>query len=150
MTASKRVRRAGSRWRLLVHQWRGGAFTYGTAHDLRNYPDDIPRPVDYTDAEYEAFRDRLTRLRETAVRAGSRAEHDLAGTEFDELVVGHWLHVEQMGNGYWWMSVGGVTLHVRADRDGRPTHVMVHGPGDYDGPVPGCGYELVWTHGGDT
>lgn len=73
----------------------------------------------------------------------------LAGTEFDELVVGRWIHVEQMGTGYWWMNIGGVTVHVRADRDGRPKHVMVHGPDDYAGAVEGCEYELVWTERGD-
>lgn len=77
--------------------------------------------------------------------ASGQAHHvEIPGTEFDELVVGAWLHVEQMGSGSWWMAVGGVTVHVRADRDGRPKHVMVHGPGDYDDPAEGCSYKLVW------
>lgn len=73
--------------------------------------------------------------------------HDIrvAGTEFDELVVGRWLHIEQMGVGNWWMNIGGVTVHVWADRDGRPKEVMVHGPEDYDAPVEGCNYALDWT-----
>mgnify|MGYP003578201277 CR=1 FL=1 len=65
-------------------------------------------------------------------------------TEFDELCVGRWLHVEQMDSGRWWMNVGGVTLWVEADRDGRPKLVPVFGPKDYDQPAEGCKYELTW------
>ncbi len=43
----------------------------------------------------------------------------LAGThEFDELVVGTWLHIEQMDVRYYWMRVGGLTLDVTFGRDG--------------------------------
>lgn len=143
-----RVRRAGARWRLLVHTVLGGGQGYGTAHDLRNTPADVARPLDYTDEEYAAFRDRILESRREAREKGWAVDHDLSGTEFDELVVGHWLHVEQMDTGFWWMNVGGVTVHVRADRDGRPTHVMVHGPDDYAGAVEGCTYELEWTANG--
>lgn len=143
-----RVRRAGARWRILVHAVLGGGQGYGTAHDLRNYPNDGDRPLNYTDEEYAAFRDEVMKRRREAQEMGWRDDHDLSGTEFDELVVGHWLHVEQMDSGYWWMNVGGVTVHVRADRDGRPTHVTVHGPGDYAEPVDGCTYELAWTADG--
>jgi hypothetical protein len=45
----------------------------------------------------------------------------------------------------YWMNVAGVTLHVQVDRDGKPRHVTVHGPGDYDEPVDGCEYELAWS-----
>jgi hypothetical protein len=71
--------------------------------------------------------------------------HLLEDCEFDELVVGRWLHVEQMGPTVWWMNIGGVTVHVTVDRDGRPTRVRVDGPGDYDTPVDGCTYEATWT-----
>jgi len=64
---------------------------------------------------------------------------------FDELVVDRWLHVEQMNSGQWWMNVGGVTLLVDVDREGLPRRVMVHGPGDYDVPFPGCDYRLTWS-----
>jgi hypothetical protein len=47
-------------------------------------------------------------------------------TEFDELVVGQWIHVEAMDTGTWWMNVGGVTLWVKADRDGKPLSVAVY------------------------
>jgi hypothetical protein len=71
--------------------------------------------------------------------------HALSGTEFDELVVGSWLHIEQMNAATWWMNVGGVTIHVTADVDGRPKTVVVHGPGDYAEAVPGVEYELNWN-----
>jgi hypothetical protein len=74
-----------------------------------------------------------------------RRHHHLPGTEFDELVVGKWLHVEQMNTGVWWMNVGGVTLTVKVDRDGRPQRVTTFGPGSYAGPVEGVEYELVWS-----
>jgi len=64
---------------------------------------------------------------------------------FDELVVDRAIHIEAMSTAQWWMNVGGVTLHVDVDRDGRPRRVVVHGPGDYDDPVPGCEYRLTWS-----
>lgn len=115
------LRRPGGRWRLLVHEWLGkqpGTETrYGTAHHVSGAPG--------KDGEH-------------------RRHHHLPGTEFDELVVGSWLHVEQMDAGVWWMNVGGVTLTVRVDRDGRPQHVSVYGPGDYAAPEDGVEYELTW------
>jgi hypothetical protein len=65
--------------------------------------------------------------------------------EFDELVVGRWIHLEQMDTGTWWANIGGVTLWIRADRDGRPTSVSVYGPGDYGDPVAGCRYDCTWS-----
>jgi hypothetical protein len=69
----------------------------------------------------------------------------LEGTEFDELVVGRWIHLEQMDTGRWWMNVGGVTVNITADRDGRPKVVDVYGPGDYGEAVEGCRYSLAWS-----
>jgi hypothetical protein len=44
---------------------------------------------------------------------------DLSGTViFDELVVGDWLHVEQMDKRQWWMAVGGLRLGISIGRDG--------------------------------
>lgn len=106
------LRRAGGRWRLLVHS-RDGGLSHGAS----------PR------------------------RESDRAfyrHHPLPDTEFDELVVGRWLHVEQMDTGVWWINLGGVTVHVTADRNGRPRRVWVCGPDDYDRPVPGCVYDLTW------
>jgi hypothetical protein len=59
---------------------------------------------------------------------------DYGPNEFDELVVGKWIHLEQMDSGSWWMNVGGVTVWIRADRDGNPKRVTVYGPGDYADP----------------
>src|SRR5262245_30899941 len=50
-----------------------------------------------------------------------------------------------MDAGLWWADIGGVTVWVKADRDGRPTAVDVYGPGDYAGPVEGCAYRLAWS-----
>lgn len=132
--SQRRVRRAGSYWRLLVHGIRGPEpGMSGAAHDVYSSPQDAKR--------HKALRDELgdypTKDEETVTV--------LPGTEFDEFVAGHWCHIEQMDTGYWWMSVGGVTLHVRADRDGQPKQVMVHGPGDWDDPVKGCEYLLCWS-----
>ncbi len=76
---------------------------------------------------------------------GDPHDIEIPDTEFDELVVGQWIHIEQMDTGKWWMAVGGVTVLVKADADGKPTRVSVFGPGDYDAPVEGCSYELTWT-----
>lgn len=64
----------------------------------------------------------------------------LAGAEFDELVVGQFVHLEQMDTGRWWLNVAGVTLWIEADPDGKPTSVNVYRPGDYDEPVDGVAY----------
>lgn len=112
-----RLRRAGARWRLLVHG------RHGPAHHVTPDPGFAAR---YPDGPH------------------SRT-HLIADTEFDELTVGSWLHVEQMDGSVWWMNIGGVTVHVTADRDGRPKLVWVCGPQDYDAPREGCRYELSWT-----
>ena len=112
-----RLRRSGSPWAFLVHTWDGDTQT--PSHTISNQK---VRP------DSEHHRGHLFPL-----------------AEFDELTVGRWLHIEQMGNRVWWMNLGGVTVHVVADRDGRPTKVRVDGPGDYDDPVAGCVYELEWT-----
>lgn len=106
-----RLRRAGSRWRLLVHERRG------TSHSVSSTPGE---------------------------GSEHRKHHHLPGTEFDELAVGSWLRVEELEAGLWWMNVGGVTIHVAVNRNGRPSKVTVHGPGDFAEPVRGVGYELVW------
>lgn len=120
--SGKRIRLAGSRWRLLVHEWIGGRSPrYGTSHDVRSHARGSGG-----DSEY------------------SRT-HVISGSEFDELVVGRWIHIEQMDTGTWWMNIGGVTVWVKADRDGDPLSVHVYGPEDYAEPVDGCKYEVTWT-----
>ena len=125
-------RRAGSRWRLLVHRMRpdgdNGASIHAQSHPstpLRLHPDAAPLETSLAD-----------------IHAQFAAELDLPGTEFDELAVGSWLHVEQLDTGHYWMSVGGVVLHVTADPDGRPTLVTVHTAGEYEQRIPGCEYQV--------
>ncbi len=125
---NKPLRRAGAVWRLLVHRHS----TDGPQSDMAHH------------VQSDRVKDRAyTEFSQTTV---------LPRTELDELVVGRWLHLEQMDTGFWWMAIGGVVVHVWADRDGRPTTVTVHGPGAWDDPVEGCSYELDWpgesTQGG--
>jgi hypothetical protein len=116
---AKCLRRAGSPWRLLVHEYAGDGM-YGISHHVANTPPGGPA-------------------------SGWRRDLVLGNTEFDELVCGRWLHVEQMDSSVWWMQVGGVTINVRVDRDGRPKSVYVYGPGDYAEEEPGVVYELAWS-----
>lgn len=92
--------------------------------------------------------DRLRELEETGrVERGNTATV-LPGTHFDELVVGSWLHIEDMNGGTWWMSLGGVVVHVTARADGTPKQVSVDMPGGYDEPRKGCTYRhdgKEWT-----
>jgi hypothetical protein len=111
-----RLRRAGAKWRILVHPVQDDG-SYGPPHDISS-----DRRFGGEAADYSA------RLLE------------LPRTEFDELVIGDWLHLEQMDSGTWWMDIGGVTVWVRADRDGRPRSVVVFGPGDYAPVVEGVKY----------
>lgn len=143
MSAGKRVRRSGAPWRILVHDWLGKkgveetGFPYGKAHHVASDPEFGRLPVSVMGEEARAKADAL------------RDEHStttvLGGTEFDELVIGRWIHLEGMDTGTWWMNVGGVTLWVKADRDGRPVSVSVYGPGRYADPEPGCSYDLDWA-----
>ncbi len=114
-----RHRRAGSRWRLQVHEWTGrkknSPILYGTTHNVSSAAGE--------DSEHSRH-------------------HQLEGCDFDELVVSNWLHIEEMDVGLWWMEVGGVTLFVCADRDGNPRRVTVYGPGEFAEAVEGCVYEL--------
>lgn len=123
---SRVLRRAGSPWRLLVH-----SMPRGKSYDVTNDP--------YVVERIESNRKWLG---DAAARSAATL---LEGTEFDELVVGKWIHIEQQSASRWWMNIAGVTVLVRADRDGRPKHVTVFGPNDYDQPVNGCIYELGWT-----
>lgn len=134
-------RLAGARWRLLVHKWAGRQpghryGGYGDAHEVTSDP---------------RAAQKARRLTATMQRLSGRPVDPmpepvvLEGTEFDELVVGSWCHIEQMNVGLWWMDFAGVTVHVKADRDGRPLKVTVHGPGDYNDAVEGCEYECTWS-----
>ncbi len=131
--AQMNLRRAGSPWRILVHEWGGREpgmrdGMYGTAHHVKSSPREGLSPTSPTPVDDEYSRN-----------------HILPGTEFDELVVGRWIHLEQQDPGRWWMSIGGVTVLVAATRDGQPTCVDVFGPMDYGAPVDGCEYHCTWS-----
>jgi hypothetical protein len=53
----------------------------------------------------------------------SSDDHDLP-VEFDELVIDHWFHLEQMDTRCWWMGVGGWHINVHIDAAGKPTVTM--------------------------
>jgi hypothetical protein len=119
---------AGSSWRLLVHE------------------QDPDKPPGYS------------RMAHDVVPVASAREHGEHSTEhvipgdFDELVVGSWLHVEEMGasgddgepvtdgSSRWWMSVAGAVLWVDVDAEGRPTALSYHPPGTADDVVAGVTY----------
>ena len=44
--------------------------------------------------------------------------------EFDELIIDHWFHLEQMNDRHWWMYVGGWHINVSIDADGKPNVSM--------------------------
>lgn len=56
-----------------------------------------------------ADRDPLIRLSSDEIEGAS---------EFDELVVGNWLHVEQMDHRFWWIRVGPMEINIRINTDG--------------------------------
>lgn len=131
-------RRAGSPWRILAHEAAGARRTY----DVSNDPAAPGRHAEAT-RRLNAMRPDLEPL-----PAGTLACTVLAGTEFDELVIGRWIHLEQMNTGQRWCNIGGVTVNISADRDGRPRRVSVYGPGDYAEPAEGCVYDVAWSAGG--
>jgi hypothetical protein len=124
----RRLRRAGARWRIQVHERPPGG--YGKQWEVTDDPD----------AER---RDREWMERYGADPALSEVV-TLPTTEFDELVIGRWIHLEQMNSKTWWMNIGGVTINVQVDRDGRPQVVDVYGPDTYANAVEGVEYHLTW------
>ena len=97
-------RYAARRWRLLVHERIPGQKMSGMAHSIGS----------------------------TEKLAGASGEWRkplvLPGTEFDELVVSPWLHVEQMTTTSWWMNVAGIDINVVVDRYGKPRVVHIGEP----------------------
>jgi len=137
--AGRPPRRAGSPWRILVHEWVGrkGNHRHGRQFAVGNDPTAPARGAE-TARRLSGIRPDLPPFEDTT------GYTVLEGTEFDELVIGRWIHLEQQDAGKWWCNIGGVTINVAADRDGRPRRVDVYGPGDYDGPAEGCAYSLSW------
>lgn len=69
---------------------------------------------------------RCARWRVLAQDGARKVDMSVEGTEFDELVVGEWLHIERMDTRDWWMGVrtpSGDVVHInfRVGRDGRAT-----------------------------
>jgi hypothetical protein len=118
------ARVAGGRWRILVHDYLGRN-RFGVAHHVAS--DRTLGGGKGEDSQWEKHT-------------------EIPDTEFDELVIGNWIHLEQMSTGTWWMNIAGVTVWVKADRDGRPKRVTVYGPDTEGERVPGCEYRL-WDEG---
>ncbi len=116
MTAQQR---ASSRWRVLLHDMRGTAGS-GVAHHVQS--DQMPVPPHSPHVR-------------TMV---------LSNTDLDEVVVGSWLHAEQMDVGVWRLDVGGVVVYVNAAPDGRPTSIRVVPAADELDERPGCTYAYGW------
>lgn len=131
-----RKQSAGTDWRLLVHDYNGRGQMYGKSHHIASDAEQGRAPVELIGED--------ARRRADELRAEHSTETVFPGSEFDELVVGRWCHIEQMDHNTWWMNVGGVVLWVKADRRGRPKSVSVHGPGTDAELVPGCEYVLDW------
>lgn len=99
---SKRAFWPGFRWRILAHE-KGTASGRGhyTGPQKQIYAGWEPSPVIASDVE---------RLH--------------SAWEFDELVIDHWLHLEQMDTRDWWIGIGNpdhgdywhVNVHINADR----------------------------------
>jgi hypothetical protein len=49
-----------------------------------------------------------------------RSEDYDGPVEFDELVIDHWFHLEQMDDRVWWMDVAGLHITVHIDGHGLP------------------------------
>lgn len=142
------IRSAGGRWRLLVHDRIKGQRMSGASHNVSSDPG--------MEARHAEIQARLDELAERRGRERQPLPDHLRPTyvtypdaEFDELVVGRWCHIEQMNTGVWWMNIGGVTIWIKADRDGRPKRVNVYGPGDYADVEPNCAYTCTWRRPDD-
>lgn len=46
-------------------------------------------------------------------------------TVLDEVVIDHWLHVEQMDRSVWWMQVGEMRIWVTVSADGKAKRITV-------------------------
>jgi len=80
--------------------------------------------------------ERLPATEQTGYHTGSDS---LPDTDFDELVVGQWLHVEWMDADRWWMRVGDVVIWITVDPSGDARQVEVYTPRD---PPPGTSHRI--------
>jgi hypothetical protein len=56
--------------------------------------------------------------------ARTRTTLDHRDGELDEVVIGHWLHAERLGDGQWFVSVGPHRFWLEAKRDGSAVVTM--------------------------
>jgi hypothetical protein len=74
------------------------------------------------------------RLSATELDATGRSYHagsdSLPDTDFDELVVGQWLHVEWMDADRWWVRIGDVAIWITVDPSGDARQVEIYPPRD--------------------
>ena len=139
----RRLRSAGSRWRILVHHRTPGERVSDRSYDITSDPR-APEHHEATLRHLDAMRPDLPPSDRSLTRITV-----LEDTEFDELVIGRWIHLEQMDTGKWWMNVAGITIDIAVDRDGRPVFALVQGPGEFADAVPGCEYEIAWARKDD-
>jgi hypothetical protein len=66
-----------------------------------------------------------------------RERHVRVDADFDELVVGDWLHVEMMSEGVWWMRVGNAVLWVSNTKDGPSVRLTEGTASEVDGRITG-------------
>jgi len=83
-------------------RWRKGRFKPGYQWRFLAHRQDVPHPIAISSEQY------------------------VAPVEFDELVVDHWLHIEQMSERHWWMRVGNYRVEITIDGDGRPDVSFEH------------------------
>ena len=55
---------------------------------------------------------------------------DHPGLVFDELVVDHWIHLEQMSTRIWYLGIGDHQLSIYVPRDGSPPKLVHYELGD--------------------
>lgn len=58
------------------------------------------------------------RSRGENVQVGPLDDHDGTPSQFDELVVGHWIHLERMDTRAWWMALGELRLWIQVMANG--------------------------------
>jgi hypothetical protein len=87
-------RASGARWRVSAYAWNRQTRMFGNSFEAGSLVDTPDDPW--------------------------RTSVPTPDMEVDEVVIGRWLHLEQMNSRDWWLNVAGVVLNIRVDREGRP------------------------------
>jgi hypothetical protein len=77
-------------------RWRKGRFKPGYQWRILAHRRDVPTQVELSSESY------------------------VAPVEFDELVIDHWFHIEQMSDRHWWFRIGNYSGGVTIDGYGKP------------------------------